>query len=109
MDFFFSSRRRHTRLTCDWSSDVCSSDLAALDLLARPEGPVLEEFPESITDNLEPVACVLPPRFDPSLPPAVDEAKIGRASCRERVQMSLEDFIVRYKNTLCTSHNGFFC
>src|SRR6266571_4192842 len=24
---FFSSRRRHTRLTCDWSSDVCSSDL----------------------------------------------------------------------------------
>src|SRR5438477_8936153 len=27
--FFFSSRRRHTRLTCDWSSDVCSSDLAS--------------------------------------------------------------------------------
>src|SRR6266480_6840194 len=28
--FFFSSRRRHTRLTCDWSSDVCSSDLLAI-------------------------------------------------------------------------------
>src|SRR5690242_21501224 len=28
--FFFSSRRRHTRLTCDWSSDVCSSDLAGV-------------------------------------------------------------------------------
>src|SRR6266480_7113658 len=27
--FFLSSRRRHTRLTCDWSSDVCSSDLFA--------------------------------------------------------------------------------
>src|SRR2546430_6054535 len=27
--FFFSSRRRHTRFDCDWSSDVCSSDLAA--------------------------------------------------------------------------------
>src|SRR2546426_8134212 len=26
-DFFFSSRRRHTRLQGDWSSDVCSSDL----------------------------------------------------------------------------------
>src|SRR2546430_9578779 len=24
---FFSSRRRHTRFDCDWSSDVCSSDL----------------------------------------------------------------------------------
>src|SRR5260370_39660803 len=39
MYFFFSSRRRHTRFKCDWSSDVCSSDLlcreicyAALDM-----------------------------------------------------------------------------
>src|SRR6266568_7284664 len=28
--FFFSSRRRHTRWNCDWSSDVCSSDLSEL-------------------------------------------------------------------------------
>src|SRR6266481_6628491 len=27
LSFFFSSRRRHTRWNCDWSSDVCSSDL----------------------------------------------------------------------------------
>src|SRR5690606_40142745 len=27
--FFFSSRRRHTRVSRDWSSDVCSSDLVA--------------------------------------------------------------------------------
>src|SRR3954464_4656402 len=46
--FFFSSRRRHTRLSCDWSSDVCSSDL--LERLAKefsefgrmPEGPQSE-------------------------------------------------------------------
>src|SRR6266436_10373514 len=30
MFFFFSSRRRHTRCSRDWSSDVCSSDLAAI-------------------------------------------------------------------------------
>src|SRR5256885_12603148 len=30
--FFFSSRRRHTRLQGDWSSDVCSSDLPAATL-----------------------------------------------------------------------------
>src|SRR5580692_12215717 len=29
--FFFSSRRRHTRFDCDWSSDVCSSDLDLAD------------------------------------------------------------------------------
>src|SRR2546430_6120547 len=28
--FFFSSRRRHTRFDCDWSSDVCSSDLGLM-------------------------------------------------------------------------------
>src|SRR5215204_6696686 len=33
--FFFSSRRRHTRSLCDWSSDVCSSDLEA-------SGPIIE-------------------------------------------------------------------
>src|SRR5689334_24055965 len=30
--FFFSSRRRHTRWNCDWSSDVCSSDLRSVDV-----------------------------------------------------------------------------
>src|SRR3989449_6439755 len=44
--FFFSSRRRHTRCSRDWSSDVCSSDLALLgDLLLRTtdrENVVLE-------------------------------------------------------------------
>src|SRR6267142_3919524 len=34
--FFFSSRRRHTRLTCDWSSDVCSSDLRGHDPARAP-------------------------------------------------------------------------
>src|SRR5256885_3119165 len=45
--FFFSSRRRHTRLQGDWSSDVCSSDLArhggrraALRPVRRPARPV---------------------------------------------------------------------
>src|SRR6266568_6307705 len=28
VSFFFSSRRRHTRWNCDWSSDVCSSDVS---------------------------------------------------------------------------------
>src|SRR5256886_13305415 len=36
--FFFSSRRRHTRFDCDWSSDVCSSDLKlAGELFVRAE------------------------------------------------------------------------
>src|SRR5205807_4673310 len=34
--FFFSSRRRHTRLQGDWSSDVCSSDLATGNLRLLP-------------------------------------------------------------------------
>src|SRR5256885_8106714 len=38
--FFFSSRRRHTRLQGDWSSDVCSSDLVGRPLHGRPSGPI---------------------------------------------------------------------
>jgi hypothetical protein len=51
----------------------------AFALLDRKEGPVLEDFPETIDDEgVEPLACPVPPRFDPSLPEAVDEAKALR-------------------------------
>src|SRR5689334_23560571 len=41
--FFFSSRRRHTRWNCDWSSDVCSSDLGgeAADVRPRSRAGIL--------------------------------------------------------------------
>jgi hypothetical protein len=48
---------------------------AAFALLDQPAGPVLEDFPDVVDDEgVEPLACSLPPRFDPSLPEAVDEA-----------------------------------
>src|SRR3989449_3694726 len=40
--FFFSSRRRHTRCSRDWSSDVCSSDLTALSEKRRTELPIAQ-------------------------------------------------------------------
>src|SRR6266446_8395207 len=40
--FFFSSRRRHTRLQGDWSSDVCSSDLWAASASFDPSLALLE-------------------------------------------------------------------
>src|SRR5690606_33049572 len=39
--FFFSSRRRHTRFSRDWSSDVCSSDLLALGTALQQVSPVV--------------------------------------------------------------------
>src|SRR5690606_39619298 len=42
--FFFSSRRRHTRFSRDWSSDVCSSDLTEETLLAVPGNPLDLDF-----------------------------------------------------------------
>src|SRR5207302_4946964 len=49
--FFFSSRRRHTRFSRDWSSDVCSSDLQLTDGLAdqREKIRVLYQFLQSNT------------------------------------------------------------
>src|SRR5438034_11650445 len=39
--FFFSSRRRHTRSLCDWSSDVCSSDLEISNRKVVPAEPLM--------------------------------------------------------------------
>src|SRR5690242_20787946 len=59
LQFFFSSRRRHTRLTCDWSSDVCSSDLLPrIDYHRRVGKPyhfvwgVAQSVPESFLDTI---------------------------------------------------------
>src|SRR5690606_40516696 len=93
--FFFSSRRRHTSFSRDWSSDVCSSDLL--------------EFSDKLSGaGIQPIAGVLlaidfedtqQPRngSGPAAPAAALArrdgmialyAKIGRASCRERGSMS---------------------
>src|SRR4051812_50029462 len=69
--FFFSSRRRHTRLTCDWSSDVCSSDLNR----GAAPGQHLGSAPHS-------PACA-------RCWTASGAGQIGRASCRERVEISV--------------------
>src|SRR5438132_7485030 len=42
--FFFSSRRRHTRSLCDWSSDVCSSDLEFASKMRKQHGFEMAEF-----------------------------------------------------------------
>src|SRR5689334_23826452 len=44
--FFFSSRRRHTRWNCDWSSDVCSSDLE----LAQPDRAASVQLLRGVAD-----------------------------------------------------------
>src|SRR2546430_3621302 len=47
--FFFSSRRRHTRFDCDWSSDVCSSDLwLQRETLGSTRGRMVREFCEAL-------------------------------------------------------------
>src|SRR6185369_16152429 len=62
--FFFSSRRRHTRFKCDWSSDVCSSDLEcrmsklAGELLADIDKETVDWQPNYDDKELEPT--VLP-------------------------------------------------
>src|SRR5690606_39663494 len=96
--FFFSSRRRHTRFSRDWSSDVCSS--ISCDHLMRGGG-LRGLRPESRGLELERrrlllgVRALLPPallvRFALAeiVPPPHVVLKIGRASCRGRVETSV--------------------
>src|SRR5256885_3063379 len=85
--FFFSSRRRHTRLQGDWSSDVCSSDLmSATDPRddGYSEGDVYPQGGWRPPGGVQRGSVADMPIYpgDP-LTPGVGE--IGRASCRERV------------------------
>src|SRR5256885_9043337 len=87
--FFFSSRRRHTRLQGDWSSDVCSSDLST----------GTQNFPitKVSTRNAKPTASQssvyvlhrarerLSQWIEGTLGYCLTVIQIGRASCRERV------------------------
>src|SRR5256886_8065477 len=86
--FFFSSRRRHTRFDCDWSSDVCSSDLYKLAIQTWPYvcGSSLVPTSHSLYNRLyvrERIGCSNP--IEVAYYSCRKSNKIGRASCRERV------------------------
>src|SRR5438094_7835072 len=92
--FFFSSRRRHTISYGDWSSDVCSSDLASwrgfavvfLHAYANPRHEaealrlIAEHYPQLYTSASHEVA----PEIREFERASTTVAKIGRAACRER-------------------------
>src|SRR5256885_7387579 len=88
---FFSSRRRHTRLQGDWSSDVCSSDLTveydAKGKVVRVDAVVISTQHAETVTNDELRAGILKHVIQAVIPAQwLDEyTQIGRASCRERV------------------------
>src|SRR5206468_6934216 len=97
--FFFSSSRRHTRSDRDWSSDVCSSALGDMEMDLPPGkyyGDALKQavqegkVPQARLDNM--VTRILRPMFRLGIfehPAASQPEEIGRASCRERVEISV--------------------
>src|SRR3989475_7017206 len=59
--FFFSSRRRHTRFDCDWSSDVCSSDLLFVYFLVALDRRQIERDQEILEQVLDDPDLVVQP------------------------------------------------
>ena len=55
-------------------------------VLLDADGPVLETYPVVIEADETPLACSIPPRYDPNLPPAVDEAN-GLHAAYERARI----------------------
>src|SRR2546430_7927819 len=88
---FFSSRRRHTRFDCDWSSDVCSSDLLPPyreEVVSVEMDPPLKEAYKKLEEDVK--KALKEHRGNQSVMSVALNAlllypEIGRASCRERV------------------------
>src|SRR5690606_40880286 len=103
---YFSSRRRHTRFSRDWSSDVCSSDLPSIIkdiervirlLAARGDMGILlveqyYDFAQALADHYAVMA-----RGELRRQGA---GEIGRASCRERVKNVVVAGAKRYNNVI---------
>src|SRR5256885_3429842 len=81
--FFFSSRRRHTRLQGDWSSDVCSSDLTPTypDYHWVVRGDVDKIFGAGFTGRLQAAILTID---DPTLLAIFDRTKFIPAKNRDR-------------------------
>src|SRR5207237_4730128 len=75
--FFFSSRRRHTRFKCDWSSDVCSSDLRSAP--SAPSGR--QEYPLSVAFGKSANNCSRRTKVRPTA--RSEERRVGK-ECRSR-------------------------
>src|SRR5256886_5740407 len=92
--FFFSSRRRHTRFDCDWSSDVCSSDLVNIgagtitcnhDGVAKHETRIGDHAFVGTNSSLVAPLTI----GEGAYIGAGSTIKIGRASCRGRGEISV--------------------
>src|SRR5256886_13486034 len=92
--FFFSSRRRHTRFDCDWSSDVCSSDLEdssnrrvarrVLDGIFIPLFEQGSSFLQTEKHYREAITTVkLATEVNPDRPGRSEERRVGK-ECRSR-------------------------
>src|SRR3712207_9402708 len=99
---FFSSRRRHTRYWRDWSSDVCSSDLEA-GAERHLAGPV--ESARVLVARLADPAGGADEADDPERDDHEEDGlpEIGRASCRERVKISVGAECLKKKRETMTN------
>src|SRR2546430_4540666 len=92
--FFFTSRRRHTRFDCDWSSDVCSSDLGipAFHYMVAVAGGAdirCASYHTFGSQELSDAAVAAIDGRKACLLANHGVIKIGRAACRGRVEISV--------------------
>src|SRR5260370_28297433 len=91
--FFFSSRRRHTRFKCDWSSDVCSSDLPMVTAVFSDRTDIYFAR-QQVAERLTTAKPNLPPNVDVIMGPIStglgevywwrsEERRVGK-ECRSR-------------------------
>src|SRR5256885_3025260 len=91
--FFFSSRRRHTRLQGDWSSDVCSSDLAHLVIHSVATTKAVKRMMA-----VQLVACLA---ATPTSPPAASTGPVRASATAGASSMRCAEFFISWRPSGC--------
>src|SRR5476649_160421 len=86
--FFFSSRRRHTRSLCDWSSDVCSSDLPGVAGTWKDLTDSVNYMANNLTDQVRNIALVT--------------TAVANGDLSQKITVDVRGEVLQLKNTINT-------
>src|SRR2546430_13725498 len=109
--FFFSSRRRHTIFDCDWSSDVCSSDLEHgqnIEKAAAAQGIAPIELANRVVSRYHDLYRTFEISNDDFIRTTEPRHRAGVEALIARIEQNGDFYVDRHEGWYCASCEAFY-